>query len=159
MAKISPVPPATVEFTKSFQTTEFAKLQAQFKALLIDINREVVDAGKEKGRVTLLGSEFQVKAQASSRDTARSLSKPIVTGDVEGPTQLVLTNLKKGPDLQEIKITIPKKGISQGKVSLISVVNKSNQVVSFTPSSNTFIKRDSMQSGRTRITADEIRKE
>ncbi len=155
--------PAATQFAESLKTTQHNRLLVQFTRLLTEVNDKLEKLDKKRGKVEILGNEFQIKPQASARDNARGMAGTrdayYVSRRAEGPTQLVLTNTKTGPELQEIKITIPTTGNSAGKVSLIVVTNKEGLTTSFEPSSNTFIQRDSLRSDRTRITAEEVKKE
>ena len=155
--------PVAIQFAASLKTTEHDRLLADFSKLLTEVNQVVVVPKITKGKVKILGSEFNVSPKPTAREIGRDMARTRVANqimpDLIGPTQLILRNTNRSAELKEIAITIPNAGNSAGKLSLISVTNKDKLKVSFTPSLNTFIQMDPMKSGRTRITAEAVRKE
>lgn len=158
------VPQIARAFVESLKTTDFERLSKQFDSLVEQVEKEIIKPNREKGKVELLGYEFQIKPKEDSRQTGRNLaSTNIATNGIYlfedvPPTQLVLTNTSTA-EIQEISITIPNIDNPERKMSMLTVEDRNGLTITLNPKSNTFILIDPSQNGRTRITAEEVKKE
>jgi hypothetical protein len=159
------VPQIAQALIESLKTTDFERLSKQFNSLVEQVENEIIKPNREKGKVELLGYEFQIKPKEDSRQTGRNLASTnfatnaSYASGVIPPTQLVLTNTKKTAQIQKISITIPNVNNPESQMSMLTVEDRNGLTTTLNPKSNTFIQRDPSQNGRTRITAEEVKKE